>query len=272
MWGARNTVRLPFVEGYRMALGRAHAAGNPFASEAGGRTILGTPQVLQGAWGPALYGSSPLAAVLDVLTNQDWRGQTIYDAGAPDAEKAKSMAAYLYQAWTPSNVLTPGSYQQGKALEGLANDVRTAQEEGRAPPVLAPIVDLANAAAADLGVQGFTGLDRGGNPIQTRDALLASFGVKVRPIRAEDSLDIQLGQIKRELGEAKRWIRKQGDLAGEGRISEDQYDANIAQYERQVEKLTRQQDRLLDAMDRLRASGVTVQVEEPPPRRHAVGE
>ena len=168
-------------------------------------------------------------------------------------------AVYLYQAWTPSNILTPGGYAQGRVLEGLANDVRKAQEEGRAPPVLAPIVDLANGLAADLGVQGFTGLDRAGNDIRTRDALLASFGVKVRPVRAEDSLDIELGKIRREMAEHKTWINRQGKLLGEGRISDAEYDRNLAQYEGMIEKLTRQQDRLEDAMDRLRASGVTVQ-------------
>ncbi|HEX2796085.1 MAG TPA: hypothetical protein VHN38_03290, partial [Immundisolibacter sp.] len=241
MWGARNMVRLPFMEGYRLALGRSHAAGNPFASEGGNRTVLATPDALVGAWGPALYGSSPMAAVLDLLTNQDWKGKPIFEKGAPDSAKMRAAAQYLYQAWAPSNILTPGGYHQSRVLEGMANDVRRAQEEGRAPPVIAPMVDLANGLAADLGLEGFTGLDRMDNEINSRDALAASFGVKLRPVRHEDSVDIRLADSKRKLSEAKQWINKRGRLLGEGRITEAQYDKELAQYEGQVDTLLREQ-------------------------------
>jgi hypothetical protein len=267
MWGARNMVRLPFMDGYRMALGRSHAAGNPFASEAGNRTVLATPDVLTGAWGPALYGSNPLAAVMDLLTNQDWRGKPIFDKGAPDAAKMRAAAEYLYQAWTPSNILTPGGYHQGKVLEGMANDVRRAQEDGRAPPIIAPMVDLANGLAADLGLEGFTGLDRMGQDVSSRDALLSSFGVKLRPVRHEDSVDIRLAQSKRKLADAKAWITARGRLLGDGRISDAQYDKELAQYDGEVDMLLREQDTLLEALERLQGTGVSVQVE-----RKAAGE
>ncbi len=247
LWGARNTVHLPFLEGYKLALGRAHALGNPFMTEAGGREKL--PNVPGGGsfWGSSVFGGNPLHALLDAAVNEDWKGKEIYKPGAPAEEKAQKIAAYLYQAWAPSNVAMPGGYQQAKVIEGLANDVRTARAEGRDPGVIAPVVDAANRTAEALGFGQFTGLDRADNEIRTRDALLASFGVKLRPVRVEQSVDFETGRRETEKKKAAAWYQEKVRLHADGRLTDAQLQEADRAFDAALDRLDREQDRLFDA-------------------------
>jgi hypothetical protein len=247
LWGARNTVHMPFLEGYRLALGRAHALGNPFMTEAGGREKL--PNVPGGGsfWGSSVFGGNPLHALLDASVNEDWKGKKIYHPGAPVGEQVQKIAAYLYQAWAPSNLAIPGGYYNVKVIEGLANDVRQARAEGRDPGVIAPVVDAANRTAEALGFGQFTGLDRAGNEIVTRDALLASFGVKLRPVRVEQSVEFESGRREQEKKKAATWYQGKVREHAEGRITDAQLDADGQDFDAALDRLDAEQDRLFDA-------------------------
>jgi hypothetical protein len=216
-WGARNAVHVPFLEGHRLALGNAHALGNVFQAESGNRRA--DLPWLPDWWGSDIFGSSPVRVLLDVAMNEDWKGREIYAPGAPEDEKAKAIAAYIYQAWTPSNQLMPGSYHQTRILEGLANDAREAAASGEPAPIATPVAETANRVSEQLGFGQFTGLDRGEHPIVTRDALLASFGIKLRPIRFDEGADFERKRLSAEEAEIKRYENKQRREARAGRIS-----------------------------------------------------
>ncbi len=257
LWGARNTVHMPFMEGYRVALGRAHAMGNPFMTEAGGREKLPEMPAGGGVWGSSIFGGSPLHALLDVSVNEDWKGKEIYKPGAPKEEKAQKIAAYLYQAWAPSNPLTPGGYQQTKVIEGLANDVRKARAAGKDPGVIGPVVDAANATAEALGFGQFTGLDRADNEIVTRDALLASFGVKLRPIRVEQSVEFETGKGEKEKKKAADWFKERSRLNADGRITDAQFAEDEKAFDEALDRINQGQDQLFDAEAFLRKRTTT---------------
>ncbi len=216
-WGARNAVHVPFLEGHRLALGNAHALGNVFQAESGNRRA--DLPWLPDWWGSDIFGSSPVRVLLDVAMNEDWKGREIYAPGAPEDEKAKAIAAYIYQAWTPSNQLMPGSYHQTRILEGLANAAREAAASGEPAPIATPVAETANRVSEQLGFGQFTGLDRGEHPIVTRDALLASFGIKLRPIRFDEGADFERKRLSAEEAEIKRYENKQRREARAGRIS-----------------------------------------------------
>jgi len=245
VWGARNTVRLPFLDGYRLALGRAHALGNPFMDEAGGRQVLPEAPGPLKLWGSSVFGSNPLHAVLDTAVNEDWKGKPIYKPGAPAEEKAKAIAAYLYQAWAPSNVAIPGGYQQARLLEGLANQVREDRAAGGG--LIAPVVDAANGVSEALGFGQFTGKDRADNEILTRDALLASFGIKLRPIRFEQSVEIESSRVEQAKKQLGQWYQEKVRLHAEGRLTAAQMDRYEAALDRVLEELEAKRDTKFDA-------------------------
>jgi hypothetical protein len=249
IWGARNMLHVPSPDGYMLSIARAHALGNPFMNESGDRRF-----VVPGAsafWGSDVFGSNPLHALLDVAGNEDWKGKEIYDKGAPDEEKARKVAAYLYQAWAPSNVLTPGSYHQQRVTEGLANDARAVgSQEGLIPSV----VGTANEVSNLLGMGPFTGEDRLGNPIVTRDALLGSFGVKLRPIRLDQmELFAELGEVKSRR-DLDKWLTKKGRLFDEGRITKEQYDQAIEYHAARGKEIGQEGDKKFDAVKFLRGT------------------
>lgn len=251
LWGALNTIHMPAMESYRLSLGRAHALGNPFMSEAGGREKLPAAPYAANFWGSSIFGSNPTHALLDILVNEDWKGKEIYKKGAPAEEKAKKIATYLYQAWSPSNPAFPGSYHQVKVIEGLANDVRKAREEGKDPGFAAPIVDNANAIAEYLGMEGFTGLNRADNEIKTRDALLGSVGVKLRPIRFDQSQDFEYSGIDKDKKEVAEWYRSMVRLHSEGRITDKQMDQADKQFDQALENLDTNMDTIDEAGDKV---------------------
>ncbi|PKM43260.1 MAG: hypothetical protein CVV05_15550 [Gammaproteobacteria bacterium HGW-Gammaproteobacteria-1] len=224
LWGARNTIHLPSPEGYRLSLGRAHALGNPFMDEAGGREKLPTVPYVANFWGSSVFGGNPLHSILDVMANEDWKGKEIYAPGAPQEEKIRAAAAYLYQAWTPSNPAVPGSYHQQRVVEGLANDKRQAEAAGEKPGLAGAVVDAANDTAALLGLQGFTGLDRMGNEVLTRDALAASFGVKLRPIRWAMGQEFESARMDREIQDKERFLDAEARKKSEQRITPERFE------------------------------------------------
>ncbi|HMX53302.1 MAG TPA: hypothetical protein PLP53_05170, partial [Plasticicumulans sp.] len=251
IWGGLNNVHIPYMDGYRLALGNAHAAGNPFASEGGERRASLPVPGLANVWGSDIFGGNPLHAVLDVVMNEDWKGREIYKPGAPVEDKARKIASYLYQAAAPSNALTPGGYQQQRILEGLAADAQAA--DAQADGVPSALVDSANAFAAALGFEGFTGERADGSPAApSRDAVLASFGVKIRPVDL-DAWERSRGfDAQHDVRELKDWQRDRARKSAEGRISDAQraHADDLAQ--RDVERIQGRADKAFSAADFLR--------------------
>jgi len=247
LWGAKNTIHMPFMESYRLAVGRSHALGNPFMSDAGGRKKLAEVPYAGNFWGSSVFGSNPTHALLDLLVNEDWKGKEIYKPGAPTEEKAKKMATYLYQAWSPSNPAIPGSYHQTKIIDGMANDARKDENS-----LVAPIVDNANGIAEALGMEGFTGLDRMENEISTRDAVLGSVGIKLRPIRFEQSEDFKLSDINKQRKLLDDWLKIKIRLNTESRITDEQLKQYEIDYEKGIEALEGKEDTTFSAGEYLR--------------------
>jgi len=249
LWGAKNTVHIPGMESYRLAVGRAHALGNPFMSEAGGREKLPTVPYAGNFWGSSAFGSNPTHALLDVLVNEDWKGKEIYHKAAPTKEKAKKIGAYLYQAWSPSNPATPGGYHQSKIIDGFANDLREDKNS-----LVAPIVDSANAIAATLGMEGFTGLDRMDNEINSRDAMLGSVGIKLRPLRLEQSEDFKLSSFDKNRKEKNDWFKKQTQLYLSNRITQEQLNKYEKQLESELLEIDKKEENVIKAGKYLKKS------------------
>lgn len=241
IWGARNIVdipdipHLPSLDGYRLSLGRMHALGNPFVNESGERaaSVSGLPAF----WGSDVFGSNPVHAIYDVIVNEDWRGKPIFKDKAPSEVKAKAIANYLYQAWAPSNILTPGSYHQQKIIDGLAADKHAAVEAGEQPGLAGFVVDNANAIAENLGMTGFTGVDKLGYESSSVDATLGSFGIKLRPPRYKESISFKRSDIDKDMRGLNEWFDTVARDYAKDRITVRQYADQKALYDREREKI-----------------------------------
>ena len=91
--------------------------GIPLPVKRGDRKLALPEQVAPFAsfWGSDALGSNPFRALIDVaLLNEDWKGKEIYAKNAPTGTKISRSINYLYQAWAPSNPLTPGSSSPAK--------------------------------------------------------------------------------------------------------------------------------------------------------------
>ena len=243
IWGWLNNVSIPFVDSYKLNLANMLPAGNPFVGQT--ERDGAWPAALS-FWGAGWYGSNPMVVLLhDITTNKDWRGNPIWDEGAPTKEKISKATNYIYQNVSPSNPLTPGSYHQQKWLEGMSNTVRNAQAEGETPNALiASTVDGANAISEILGGGQFTGQDRSENEILFRDALLGSIGVKLRPIRPDQFEQSKLWDVKHDLDAKRQWLSKKERLFEENRITEKQIEEARQDADPTIEKLSQQVDRI----------------------------
>lgn len=247
IWGGANNLSIPFIESYKLSLANANVVGNPMAGnvERGGAW----PAVLS-FWGAGWYGSNPITTLInDVTNNQDWRGNEIWSPGAPASERIRAAVNYVYQNITPSNPLFPGSYHQQKILEGLANQKRSALEEGEEPNfIVGGIVDLANAVSESLGGTQFTGLDRRGNEILTRDALGGSVGFKLRPVRIDQFEEGKYWDFKEDINDITKWIKKKERLYSEGRLTERQIEKSRLDAESRLNVLNEKEKRLREAV------------------------
>lgn len=255
LWGARNFVILPGGSNL-LALGRSHAVGNPFMADAGERRAA-VPGVTT-LWGSDIFGGNPLHALYDVTVNEDWRGKPIYDDGAPDGTKRKAAAAYLWQSWAPSNILTPGSYHQQKVLDGLANDAREAPDG-----VAASIVDAANGVADALGLQRSTGLTRAGEEVDTGQALAGTFGVKVRDVQTDKAIRIEGSRTERKIKQAELHLDNQARLVSEGRLTREAFAREREATLAEIEKLRKERDELLRSRDTLKRQGLLERQRQP---------
>lgn len=258
VFGARNTVHVPGLENYTLALARVYPLGNPFAMEASPQDKALGVAALASTWGPDLAGGNPITRlIVDLVEGTDWKGKPIWPEGAPTEERVRAGLNYVYQALTPSNPLVPGSYPQQKIIEGLAQDKRAAEVEGREPNMLVSgIVDTANAVSQALGGQQFTGLSRDGQPASSGEAMLGSVGVKVRPFAPARGYDWEARRPVKEAKELKGYLKSRARLLDQGRISPQQFAADEAEFNRRFQAgPTANQQRLDAARDLLDRQG-----------------
>ena len=233
LFGGLNNISIPFVDSYKFGLANMLPGGTPFMGIAEREGVW--PAALS-FFGPGPEGSNPiLRLIFDLANNRDWRGAQIYDPESPsNTEKVRKGLNYVYQNLMPSNALFPGSYHQQKLIEGAANEVRQAEQEGEQPNVLlSSIVDMANATAETLGAGQFTGLDRRENEILFRDALYGSLGIKRRPVRIDQFADSKLHELNKKREGLANWKARHEKDYGEGRITEAQLERYQQQYEAQ---------------------------------------
>ncbi len=231
LFGGLNNISIPYVDSYKLGLANMLPAGNPFIGNAEREGAF--PAALS-FWGPGPEGSNPMARLLfDISNNRDWRGSQIYNPDSPsNAEKVRKGLNYIYQNITPSNPLFPGSYSQQKIIEGAANDVRLAEQEGEAPNMLLNgIVDMANATAETLGGGQFTGLDRADNEILFRDAIYGAMGIKRRPVRIEQFAEFKMSDLNKKRKGLSQWLARHEIDYGENRITKAQIERYRQQYE-----------------------------------------
>ncbi len=247
IWGGLNNVSIPFLESYKLGLANANVVGNPLAGQV--ERSEGWPSFLS-FWGAGWYGSNPITTMInDITNNEDWRGNPIWSEGAPTSEQVRKATNYVYQNLAPSNPLFPGSYHQQKNLEGMANQVRSAEEAGEQPNVVVGgIVDLANAVSESLGGTQFTGLDRRGNEILARDSLWGSVGFKTRPVRIDQFADSKYWGLNQEIDELRKWGRNRERLYEENRLTEKQIEKDRDYMDSQFIKLEEREGRLEQAL------------------------
>lgn len=248
LFGGLNNITPPFVDSYKLGLANMLPAGNPFMGNA----------EREGAWpaalsffGPDPAGSNPIMRLLfDLARNRDWRDAQIYNPNSgSNAEKVRKSLNYVYQNITPSNPLFPGSYSQQKIIEGAANEVRLAEQQGEQPNfLLESIVDMANATAETLGGGQYTGLDRRENEILFRDALWGAIGIKRRPIRIDQFVDSKLYELNKKREGLSKWIAKHEKDYAEGRLTTGQ----IEQYQQQFEAKITEFDKKADLIEAAR--------------------
>ena len=247
IWGGVNNVSIPFLESYKLGLANANVVGNPLVGQV--ERSEGWPSFL-GFWGSGWQGSNPITTLInDITNNQDWRGNPIWSPGAPTSEQVRKGVNYVYQNLAPSNPVFPASYHQQKIFEGLANQVRTAEEEDEQPNrVVGGVVDLANAVSEALGGSQFTGLDRSENEILTRDALAGSVGFKLRPVRVDQFTDSKYWELSQEVEDKRRWIRGRERLYGENRLTDDQINEDREEADDWFSQFEKKEARLEEAI------------------------
>ncbi|MCW7555520.1 hypothetical protein NX722_23435 [Endozoicomonas gorgoniicola] len=251
MFGANNSISIPFLEGYKLSLANAHALGNPFLGEASNRAGSVPPALA--AWGSDWLGSNPLHVLYDIAWNENWKGREIVSPEASVQEKVSAYTNYMYQSWGPSNILTPGSYHQQKIIEGLANNVAEAKARGEEPnSIAATIVDIANVTASALGGGQFTGVDGMDNPILTRDSALASVGIKLRPVRTEQFYQFEISDLVKRQQQVNKDYRSASLKHSEGRITTEQYQRAGEHHEKRTAEISEKMTKLNEAEQRLR--------------------
>jgi hypothetical protein len=140
-------------------------------------------------------------------------------------------------------------------MEGLANDVAEAKRDGK-NSLATPIVMSANSIAEALGFQQFTGRDRLDNPITTKEAMLGSVGIKLRPPGFDQTLDMELGKLQKERQELRDEFRKQSRDAMEKRYTHAQMKQFEDAYYKKLEDVDAREEKLFQAQTTLKKAGI----------------
>ena len=249
--GFRNNLKVPATESYNLSLARAHVLGNPFGGESGGRKFLPELPGLGELWGSSFLGGSPLHSLVDIAVNEDWKGKPIYNPKDPDAERYRKSLAYLFQAWGPSTPVVPGSYSNTKIMEGVANQASEDRTMGKQTlPIV--ITDTANQIMEALGGGQFTGKDRLDNPISTRDAMLASVGIKLRPALPEQWYKMERWNMGKDKAAIDRRARDAVRNHHEERITDAQNADALLLRKEQIGELKAKHEKQTHALEMLK--------------------
>lgn len=155
-----------------------------------------------------------LTSAAALLFNKDtFRGTEIVKASDTDAEAAAKRAKWAYQQVAPAIAVGNGHFD--RAMNVLAN---------------------ATGEPIDLFFTEYTGVDRGGMPVQGKYAAMQTVGIKARPIDLETSAAINEAQQNKLIREIDAEIRSARRLERKGAMTAEQADTII---ERQKEKRQR---------------------------------
>jgi hypothetical protein len=155
-----------------------------------------------------------LTSAAALLFNKDtFRGTEIVKASDTDAEAAAKRGKWAYQQVAPAIAVGNGHFD--RAMNVLAN---------------------ATGEPIDLFFTEYTGVDRGGMPVQGKYAAMQTVGIKARPIDLETSAAINEAQQNKLIREIDAEIRSARRLERKGAMTAEQADTII---ERQKEKRQR---------------------------------
>ena len=175
---------------------------------------------------PILQPITPSNPILNTLGVMLWNkdsffGKDIVDKSDTSAEAGQKRAKWMWQQFAPA--VAVGNYHWDRAMNVIAN-------------------------TTGQSVLGYTGVDKGGLPVQPGYALANTVGIKIKPVDLELSEEISKSERSKLVRELDMKIKRINRLEGSGAVTEE-----AAEKER--ETLQEKKSRLKE--------GLTVEGKEP---------
>jgi hypothetical protein len=175
---------------------------------------------------PILQPITPSNPILNTLGVMLWNkdsffGKDIVDKSDTSAEAGQKRAKWMWQQFAPA--VAVGNYHWDRAMNVIAN-------------------------TTGQSVLGYTGVDKGGLPVQPGYALANTVGIKIKPVDLELSEEISKSERSKLVRELDMKIKRINKLEGSGAVTEE-----AAEKER--ETLQEKKSRLKE--------GLTVEGKEP---------
>jgi len=175
---------------------------------------------------PILQPITPSNPILNTLGVMLWNkdsffGKDIVDKSDTSAEAGQKRAKWMWQQFAPAVAI--GNYHWDRAMNVIAN-------------------------TTGQSVLGYTGVDKGGLPVQPGYALANTVGIKIKPVDLELSEEISKSERSKLVRELDMKIKRINRLEGSGAVTEE-----AAEKER--ETLQEKKSRLKE--------GLTVEGKEP---------
>lgn len=175
---------------------------------------------------PLLQPITPSNPILNTLGVMLWNkdsffGKDIVDKSDTSAEAGQKRAKWMWQQFAPAVAI--GNYHWDRAMNVIAN-------------------------TTGQSVLGYTGVDKGGLPVQPGYALANTVGIKIKPVDLELSEEISKSERSKLVRELEMKIKRINRLEGSGAVTEE-----AAEKER--ETLQEKKSRLKE--------GLTVEGKEP---------
>lgn len=164
---------------------------------------------------PITPNNPVLTTAYAMLANKDtFRGKDLVKKSDTDEEAAAKRAEWAWKQFTPAIAVGNGHFE--RAMNVLANQVGE------------PI---------DLGITEYTGLNRQGQPVQTKYAIMQTVGIKATPIDLELSADIQDAEKNKLIREIEAEMRSIRRLERKGVITMEAADRKIEQQKEKRQRL-----------------------------------
>lgn len=175
---------------------------------------------------PLLQPITPSNPILNTLGVMLWNkdsffGKDIVDKSDTSTEAGQKRAKWMWQQFAPAVAI--GNYHWDRAMNVIAN-------------------------TTGQSVLGYTGIDKGGLPVQPGYALANTVGIKIKPVDLELSEEISKSERSKLVRELEMKIKRINRLEGSGAVTEE-----AAEKER--ETLQEKKSRLKE--------GLTVEGKEP---------